>query len=171
MVSLAVYLKLIGFSFLQAKLFRFLCFLAAGLLLSTITPGRSNKLWVLALWFYCPFVLMASTTIRMEAIGILITCLTIYALKKEASAVVLGILAGSTILTHPMYLACGAAIGVVILFRKDWRQFLLFSLAVFVVISLIYGISARTLPFFRSNWGFSSAGKPVDRCWLSSRLI
>jgi hypothetical protein len=83
MASMAVYLNLVGFSFLQAKLFSFLCSLAAGLLLSTITPGRSNKLWVLALWFCCPFVLMATTTIRMEAIGILITCLTIYALKKR----------------------------------------------------------------------------------------
>jgi hypothetical protein len=148
MASLAVYLNLVGCSFLKAKLFSFLCFLAAGLLLSTVTPGRSNKLWMLALWFCCPFVLMASTTIRMEATGILITCLTIYALKKEASAIVLGILAGSTILTHPIYLACGVAIGVVVLLRKDWRQVLLFSLTTLLIISpYVWYISQDSLIF------------------------
>ncbi|QKZ11180.1 glycosyltransferase family 39 protein [Spirosoma sp. KUDC1026] len=135
MLVLAGYSQIIGFSFLKAKLFAFVCFLVAGLLLSRVAKNKSTKLWTLSLWFCCPFVLMASTTIRMESVGILVTCLTIYCLRKECSAIILGVLTGSTILIHPIFLACGAAISLVVLLRKDWRQLALFGLAVLVIIS------------------------------------
>jgi hypothetical protein len=74
-----------------------------------------------------------------------------YALKKGYSAVVLGALAGSTILIHPIFLACGVATSLVVFLRRDWRQVALFGLAVLVIISPYLWYISQDIAIFREQ--------------------
>lgn len=135
MMSLAAYLKVVGLSMTKAKLFSFICFSASAVVLSFISQNKLNKLWIVTLLFSCPFVLIASSTIRMEAVGFLITCLSILAVKNKYNVVVLALLTGASILTHPVFLACGASIALVVGNRRDWRQLATYVLVTGLAIS------------------------------------
>jgi hypothetical protein len=135
MLSLAFFLKVAGIGINQAKLFSTLCVISASWCLGLSTKTWVSRCWIMALFLICPFVIFSSTTIRMEALGILLTSIAIlFVAYKDTPRqdVVLGVIAALCFMTHPMVIACSIAVGIIMLGRglKAFSRFLASALIV-----------------------------------------
>ena len=135
MLSLAFFLKVVGIGVSQAKLFSTLCVISASWCLGLLTKTWVSRCWIMALFLICPFVIFSSTTIRMEALGILLTTIAILVVAYKdipRQDVVLGVIAALCFMTHPMVIACSVAVGVIMLGRgpKAFSRFLASALIV-----------------------------------------
>jgi hypothetical protein len=126
-------LKIFGVSILNAKLFSYLLTLCSAFLLSLLTKDRYVRTILVSLFLICPFIIIISARIRMEALAIVLICLSILAVKRQWPVHLTGALAGLAALTHPMALPCCAAMAFFSL-RRGFRPLMIFSMAALVVI-------------------------------------
>ena len=133
MVLLGAVLKLIGSTVLNAKLLSFFFISLSALLITKISNDKYVKISVCSLLLICPFIIITSAFIRMEALAILLITISILAVKASANEYILGLLSGVLILTHPMLMPCSAALGIVMI-RRGMKPFLMFSLITFLIL-------------------------------------
>jgi hypothetical protein len=133
-VLLGSFFKLFGATVMAGKVFSLLLSCASAVLITLVARDRSTKMMAAALFLICPFIIITSAFMRVEALAILITVLAIVAVKKDWPDLALGAIAALGIMTHPLMLACAAGLGVVSL-RRGIKPLLLFSLGFVVVCS------------------------------------
>ena len=133
MVILGSLLKIIGVTVFNAKLISFLFISAAAILISFISNNRYIKICLSSLLLICPFILITSAFIRMEALAILLIVISMLAVKSVRNEYIMGLVTACLIMTHPMLLPCCAAMGVVML-RRGTKPFLIFLLVTVVVL-------------------------------------
>ena len=142
MICLALFMKMVGVGFIQAKLFSLLCVLAGTCVLACILRAPKIRLYGSALFLLCPFVLFAAGYARMEALGVLLVILvawTIIRFEKAGVFFWVGFMSGLACLTHPMGIACAAG-GCLAAGQKRFRSLLFFTagLAIPVLPWLVY---------------------------------
>lgn len=120
--------EIFGSTVIIAKLVSLLLTCGSVLLLSSFAKDRYEKIAAAALFLICPFIIITSAFIRVEALAIFLTVLAIVAVRKGWPVYVLGIIAALGIMTHPLMLACGAGLGLTAL-RRGFKPFLFFTLA------------------------------------------
>lgn len=133
-VLLGSFLKIFGSTVLAAKSLSLLLSCASAAMFASLASNRYTKIAAVALFLICPFVLITSAFIRVEALAIFLTVVAIVAVRKEWDAVVLGAVAALGLMTHPLMLACASGLGLTAL-RRGIRPLLVFALAFAVVFS------------------------------------
>ncbi|HYG39790.1 MAG TPA: hypothetical protein VD908_14285 [Cytophagales bacterium] len=134
MFSLGLIFKVLGSSIFVAKFMSFLYAFAAAIVLTFLSKNQHTKIWIFALFLICPFVILSSSFIRMETLGLLIVSASILSVKNEVKTGYLGGLAALAVMTHPLLGACAAALAFVAA-RRGLRQFVFFTLAFLVIVS------------------------------------
>lgn len=134
LLLLGGFFKIFGSTVIVAKIVSLVLSCGSVLLLSSLTKDKYGKATVAALFLICPFIIITSAFIRVEALAIFLTVLAIVAVKREWSSYLLGAIAALSIMTHPLMLACGVGLGLIAL-RRGIRSLLLFSLVFLLVIS------------------------------------
>lgn len=134
MIVLGTLLKIFGATVLNAKIISTIFTCCSALLISFISKDKFTKICAVSLFLICPFILITSAFIRVESLAILLIVASIIAVNFRANAYFLGILAGLSAMTHPLLLACCAALALVCAIR-GWKSFVVFSLVALVVIS------------------------------------
>lgn len=134
MVFLGTLLKILGTTVFNAKLISGILTCCSAFLISLISKDKFTKLCAVSLILICPFIIITSAFIRVESLAILLIVASIIAVKFNLHSYVTGILAGLCVMTHPLLLACAAALALVAI-RKGIKPFLIFSLAALIVVS------------------------------------
>lgn len=141
MVTLGAIFIITGPSVFVAKLVSFVFILLTAAVLSFLSKDNKTKIWLVALLLICPFVILSSSFIRMEAMSILIVSIAIVAVKYNLKTPYLGIIAAAAVMTHPVLLAPAAGLAFVSM-RRGFRELVYFSLVFFVLlIPYLYYIS------------------------------
>lgn len=133
-VLLGIFFKIFGSTVMAAKVLSILLTCGSALLLASLAKGAYGKISSAALFLICPFVIITSAFIRVEALAIFLTALAIVAVRREWSAWALGVVAALGIMTHPLMLACAAGLGLTSL-RKGFKPVLFFALGFALAIS------------------------------------
>ncbi len=133
-VLLGSFFKIFGSTVMAAKIFSLLLTCGSALLLASLAKDRYGKASAAALFLICPFIIITSAFIRVEALAIFLTALAIVAVKRGWSDLALGVIAALGIMTHPLMLACGAGLGLTSL-RRGIKPLLFFSLGFAAAIS------------------------------------
>ena len=157
-VLLAGWLKLAGSTVFAAKLLSFLFSLTTTFLLTRLVHARRAKLWMSGLFLICPFILITSAFIRMEALALLAISISIVLVKLKSPPYSLALLAGLCLMTHPLLLACTAALALAAL-QRGWKSFLVFSVVTAVVISPYLIYIFQNTEFFRMQMALQFARK------------
>jgi hypothetical protein len=126
--------EIFGSTVIIAKLVSLLLTCGSALLLSSFAKDRYEKICAAALFLICPFIIITSAFIRVEALAIFLTVMAVIAVRKGWPVYVLGIIAALGIMTHPLMLACGAGLGLTAL-RRGFKPFVFFTLAFLVTIA------------------------------------
>lgn len=134
LVLLGGFFKIFGTTVMAAKIFSLLFSCASALLVASLARTTYGKVSAAALFLICPFIIITSAFIRVEAVSIFLTLLAIIAVKREWSDFILGVIAAVGISTHPLLVACAAGLGLTSL-REGIKPLLLFSLGFAVAIS------------------------------------
>ncbi len=134
MVILGAFLKIFGSTVLSAKVLSLLFTCTSTAVISCYTKDKYIRACLAALFLVCPFIIITSAFIRVEALALLLIAVAILAVKLKANSYILGIIAGLALMTHPLLVACCAAIALVIM-RRGWKSFLIFSVVTLLVIS------------------------------------
>ncbi len=134
MVFLGTLLKLFGATVFNAKLVSVLFTCCSAWLISYISKDRFVKICAVSLLLICPFIIITSAFIRVEALALLLIVASIIAIKFNLNAYLLGILAGLSVMTHPLLLACCAALALITA-RRGIKSFIVFSIVALVTIS------------------------------------
>lgn len=133
MLVLAGVFKVFGATVLNAKLLTFVLVSISAFLITRLSNDLYTKISLAGLYLVCPYIITASAFIRMEGLALLLVTITILAVKFQARAHWMGILAGLMTLTHPMLMACSVALAIHVL-RRNFRSFLIFG---FVALALL----------------------------------
>ncbi|MCW3113076.1 MAG: hypothetical protein JWR18_1472 [Segetibacter sp.] len=134
LILLGTVFKVFGVAIFNAKALSFILSILSAFFFSFITKDKYLKFVAISLFLICPFVIITSAFIRVEALSILLIVLSIVAVKNELNVVVLGILAGLGLMTHPLLLPCAAAIALIVL-RSGIKNFIIFSIVALITIS------------------------------------
>ena len=134
LVLLGAFLKIAGVTVFNAKFLSFILTCFSAFLISKISSDRYIKLSLSALVLICPFIIITSAFIRVEALAILLIVISILAVRFEANQYLIGIIAGLGIMTHPLMMPCCAGLALVML-RRGIKPFIIFSLMVLITIS------------------------------------
>lgn len=131
---LGYFLKLMGVTILNGKILSIIFTCVSAFTLASISKDRYIKLSAAALFLICPFIIITSAFIRVEALAILLIIFSIVAVKYHSSEYLLGIIAGLGIMTHPLLMPVAAGLALVMITRGI-KPFLFFSLIVLVIIT------------------------------------
>lgn len=155
---LSGFLKSFGATVFVAKLFSFLIMLVAAWVISFVSNDRWIKNLVVGLFLLCPFIIISSAYIRMEALAILLIACSILAVKTHRSPFWTGVLAALGAMTHPLVLPCALALALYNL-RKGIKPFLQFSIFALLALTpyLIYIFQDFTI--FQSQMAAQMARK------------
>lgn len=134
MLLLGAFFKIFGSTVMAAKVLSLLLTCGSALLLASLAKNVYGKASAAALFLICPFIIITSAFIRVEALALFITCLAIVAVKRSWSNFLLGAIAALGIMTHPLMLACAAGLGLTSL-RSGVKPVLFFALGFGVFIS------------------------------------
>jgi hypothetical protein len=126
--------EIFGSTVIIAKVVSLVLTCGSALLLSLFAKDRYEKIFAAALFLICPFIIITSAFIRVEALAIFITVLAIVAVRKRWPVYTLGIIAALGIMTHPLMLACGAGLGLTAV-RRGIKPLLFFSIAFAITIA------------------------------------
>jgi hypothetical protein len=126
--------EIFGSTVIIAKAVSLLLTCGSALLLSLFAKNRNDKFFAAALFLICPFIIITSAFIRVEALAIFLTMLAVVAVRKGWPVYVLGIIAALGIMTHPLMLACGAGLGITAL-RRGSKPLLVFTAAFAITIA------------------------------------
>lgn len=169
MVTLGVIFKAFESSVFIAKLISFLCIIFGAILLSFISPNKLTRTWIIGLVLICPFIIISSAFIRMEAMAFMIVCIAIFAVKRGAKAGYLGSLAAFAIMTHPVLIACAAGL-TFIAARRGFRPFIIFSLVCATVLSPYVYYIAQDFDLFKDQMSLQlirKASRKFDQSSIS----
>ncbi|HUC83522.1 MAG TPA: hypothetical protein VMR70_21595 [Flavisolibacter sp.] len=133
-VLLGTFFQLFGSTVMVAKAVSLLLSCASAMLLTAFAKEKYTKLVGASLFLVCPFIIITSAFIRVEALAIFLTVLAIVAVRKQWNTGLLGVVAALGIMTHPLMLACAAGLGLVAL-RKGVKPLLLFAAVFAIMIS------------------------------------
>jgi|GEM_PF-6904476 len=158
LVLLGGWLTLTGTTVLAAKFLSCVLVLATAWTMTRMAASRYTRLWLAALVLVCPFILISSAFIRMEALGLLLTASSMVAVKYGASPYIKGLLAGLCIMTHPILLACAAGLALATLLT-GWKPFLLFCVTFLVVVSPYLFYVGQHTDLFRAQMALQFARK------------
>jgi 4-amino-4-deoxy-L-arabinose transferase-like glycosyltransferase len=142
--------EIFGSTVIIAKLVSLLLTCGSALLLSFFAIERFEKIAAAALFLICPFIIITSAFIRVEALAIFLTVLAMVAVRKGWPVYMLGIIAALGIMTHPLMLACGAGLGVVAL-RRGIRPLFFFALAFAITIAPYIWYILRDIGLFQEQ--------------------
>ena len=158
MFLLGVVLKTLGVTLFTAKLFSLLLILSSAVIIFFFSKDRYTRVVLVSLFLICPFIIIISARIRMEALGIFLISLSILSVKRKWPAYVSGIIAGLAMMTHPMCIPCCVGLAFHNL-RKGYKQFFLFtSVAVIVTLPYLFYI-LENFSLFRQQMSFQYARK------------
>lgn len=115
-----------GSTVVVAKLLSIALTIGSTLLLMRLSKNRYTQLAAAALFLICPFIIITSAFIRVEALAIFLTALAILAVKRNGPDWALGAVAALGIMTHPLMLACAAGLGFTSL-RRGVKPLLFFA--------------------------------------------
>lgn len=133
-VLLGSFFKLFGSTVMAAKVFSLLLTCGSALLLASLAKDRHGKASAAALFLICPFIIITSAFIRVEALAIFLTALAILAVQRNGADWLLGMIAALGLMTHPLMLACAAGLGLTSL-RRGVKPLFFFLLGFAVAIS------------------------------------
>jgi hypothetical protein len=150
LVVLGTLLKIAGITVFNAKVVSliFTCFSA--FLISTLTSDKYIKFSLTSLLLICPFIIITSAFIRVEALAILLIIISIAAIKFQLNEYVVGIIAGLGLMTHPLLVPCSAGLALIIM-RRGIKPFLIFSLMVIVTISPYLYYISKDIELFKDQ--------------------
>lgn len=148
MVFLGTLLKLFGATVLNAKLISSICTCCSALLISFISKDRLTKICSVGLFLICPFIIITSAFIRVEALSILLITASIIAVKFDSNNYKLGILAGLSVMTHPLLLACCVGLALITI-RRGLKPFITFSVIALITISPYIFYILKDFEFFK----------------------
>lgn len=151
-VLLGGFLKIFGDTVLAAKILSLVLSCGSALALSSLTKDKYGKAIAAGLFLICPFIIITSAFIRVEALAIFITVLAIVAVKKSWSPFWLGIIAGLALMTHPLMLACGAALALTAV-RRGFKPFCLFCGAFLITVSPYIWYIFQDVALFKEQMG------------------
>ncbi len=134
LVLLGSFLKIFGSSVIGAKLLSMLLTCTSALVISAFSKDKFVKACAASLFIICPFIIITSAFIRVEALALLLISLAIVAIRFNLKTYVLGIVGGLALMTHPLMVPCCAALALVVM-KRGWKPFLIFSLVVLIVIT------------------------------------
>ncbi len=134
LVLLGTILKLSGATVFNAKILSAVLTCCSAMLISVISKDKFTKICAASLLLICPFIILTSAFIRVEALAILLIVAAITAVKNNSSNYLLGILAGLCVMTHPLLLACCAALALIAA-RSGLKSFIIFSIVALITIS------------------------------------
>ncbi len=152
MVLLAGVFKIFGATVLTAKLFSFFLAVLAAYLITLLSDSLYVKIYLASLVLICPFIVISSAFIRMEALAIPLLTAAIVGVKFNIRTHWLAILAALMALTHPMLMPCSIALAFTI-WRRGISEFIIFCLVALLTISpyLIYIL--RDIPDYKLQMG------------------
>ncbi len=152
LVVLGTLLKITGITVFNAKVVSliFTCFSA--FLISTLTSDKYIKFSLISLLLICPFIIITSAFIRVEALAILLIVISIAAIKFQLNEYAVGIIAGLGLMTHPLLVPCCAGLALIML-RRGIKPFLIFSLIVIVTISPYLYYISKDIELFKDQMG------------------
>jgi len=158
MFLLGVMLKTLGATLFTAKLFSLLLILSSAVFVFLFSKDKYTRIVLVSLLLICPFIIIVSARIRMEALAIFLICLSILSVKRQWPAYISGIIAGLALMTHPMCIPCCVGLAFYIL-RKGYKQFFLFtSAAVLITLPYLFYI-LEDFTLFRQQMSFQYARK------------
>lgn len=134
MVFLSFFLKLTGTTVFNAKLLSLIITGLSALVLFRMFSNRYARVMVTALFLVCPFVIITSAYVRMEALGLLLILLSADSVRRGSAPWIRGVLAGLLFMTHPMLLPASAGL-LLIAAREGGRPLLIFLLTALLVIT------------------------------------
>ena len=147
---LGCFLKVFGTTVMAAKVLSLLLTCGSALLLASLARSRYGKASVAALFLICPFIIITSAFVRVEALAIFLTLLAIVAVRRERSDWLLGVIAALGVMTHPLMLACAAGLGLTSL-RRGFKPLLLFALGFAIAISPYIWYILQDLTLFKEQ--------------------
>jgi hypothetical protein len=158
MFLLGVMLKMFGITLFTSKLFSLLLILSSAVCVFLFSKDRYTRLVLVSLLLICPFIIITSARIRMEALAIFLILLSILSVKRKWPAYISGILAGLALMTHPMCIPCCAGLAFYNI-RKGYKPFFIFmATAVLVTLPYLFYI-LQDIPLFRQQMSFQYARK------------
>jgi len=126
--------EVFGSTVIMAKILSLALSIASVVMLLSLAKNKFEKIAAAALFLLCPFIIITSAFIRVEALAIFLTVLAIVAVNKKWSVLLLGVIAGLSVMTHPLMLACGAGLGLTAL-RRGFKPLIFFTLSFLIIIS------------------------------------
>jgi hypothetical protein len=125
-----------------------LLILVSAALVFSLSKDRYVRLILVSLLLICPFIIIVSARIRMEALSILLISLSIVSVKRQWPAYITGIIAGLGAMTHPLVYACCAGLALYNL-RRGWKPFLLFGITALLVVSPYLYYILQSFEFYK----------------------